>query len=57
MKNDNNFRMVIQALYQNNTLSSASLIGATHKPMGLGFVYHIYLRLSTGAIVKAEAYV
>lgn len=57
MKSDNNFRMVLQALRQNNTLSSASLIGATHKPMGLGFVYHIYLRLSSGTIVKAEAYV
>jgi hypothetical protein len=45
--------MVLQALYQNNTLTSSSLIGATQKPMGLGFVYHVYFRLESGTIVRA----
>ena len=52
LKTDNNFRMVLQALYQNTTLAKSSLIGATQKPMGLGFIYHVYFRLETGAIVK-----
>jgi len=56
LRSDSNFRMVLNTLYQNSTLESASLIGATHKPMGLGFIFHIYFRLQSGSIVRAEAH-
>lgn len=50
---DPNFRLAyINLVNTNATLRSASLIGAAQKPLGLGFVYNIYFRLSTGEISR-----
>lgn len=46
---DPNFRLVLHSLINANaTLAKGSLIGAASKPLGLGFVYHVYFRLESG---------
>jgi hypothetical protein len=55
---DPNFRLVLHSLFNSNaTLSSASLIGAAQKPLGLGFIYHLYFRLQSGEIDRIEVYI
>ena len=56
-KSDTNFHLAYQALTNyNSTLAQASFIGAAQKPQGLGYIYHIFSRLSTGDIVKSEVF-
>jgi hypothetical protein len=46
---DPNFRLVLHSLLNSNvTLSAAALIGAAQKPLGLGFIYHVFFRLQNG---------
>lgn len=55
---DPNFRLVLSSLRTSNaTLSAANLIGAAQKPFGLGFVYHVFFRLESGEIDRAEVYI
>lgn len=50
--------MVYQSLLQNNaTIAAGSLLGATQRPMTLGFVYQVYFLLATSYIVRAEVYI
>jgi len=52
-KSDTNFHLAYQALMNYNiTLTTASFIGAMQKPMGLGYIYHMFFRLTNGNIVK-----
>jgi hypothetical protein len=45
LKTDTNFKLAYQSLRNNNsTLSDAALIGVGQKPMGLGYIYQIFLR-------------
>ena len=45
LKTDTNFQLAYQGLLNDRaTLASASLIGAAQKPLGLGYVYHIFMR-------------
>ena len=42
-KTDTNFRLAYQALMNNNaSLINAMFIGAAQKPLGLGYIYHIF---------------
>lgn len=55
---DPNFRLVIHSLINANaTLAKGSLIGAASKPLGLGFVYHVYFRLESGELDRVEVYI
>lgn len=57
IKTDTNFHTAYETLLkENKTLSSSSLIGAAQKPLGLGFVYHIFSRLSGGSIIRSEVF-
>jgi hypothetical protein len=54
-KTDTNFRLAYQALMNNNaSLINAMFIGAAQKPLGLGYIYHIFSRLLTGEIIRSE---
>ena len=54
-KTDTNFRLAYQALMNNNaSLMKAMFIGAAQKPLGLGYIYHIFSRLPTGEIIRSE---
>jgi len=54
-KTDTNFRLAYQALMNNNaSLINAMFIGAAQKPLGLGYIYHIFSRLPTGEIIRSE---
>ena len=55
LKSDSSFRKVLDHLHLNSTLLSASLIGATQNRVGLATLFHIYFRLASGFIVRAEA--
>jgi len=51
---DTNFKLAYQALLNyNSSLSLASLIGAAQKPLGLGYIYHIFSRLTNGTLIRA----
>lgn len=55
---DPNFRLVLHSLINANaTLAKSSLIGAASKPLGLGFVYHVYFRLDSGELDRVEVYI
>ena len=54
-KTDTNFHLAYQALMNNNaSLINAMFIGAAQKPLGLGYIYHIFSRLPTGEIIRSE---
>lgn len=58
LRTDPNFRLILNSLRNANiTLKSASLIGAAQKPLSLGFVYHVFFRLDSGEIDRAEVYI
>lgn len=57
LKTDTNFNLAFQSLINSNgSLSDAKLIGVAQKPMSLGYLYHIFMRLYNGAIVRGEVY-
>lgn len=57
LKSDTNFKLAYQSLRSNNsTMNNAALIGAAQKPMGLGYIYQIFLRLLDSSIIRAEVY-
>ena len=57
LKIDTNFDIAYQYLLNNNAdARGAELIGASQKPLSLGFVYHIFMRNSNGIIWRAEVY-
>jgi hypothetical protein len=57
IKGDTNFNLAWQSLISSNgSLSDASLIGVAQKPMSLGYIYHIFMRLYNGVIVRGEVY-
>lgn len=54
-KTDTNFHLAYEALMNNNaSLTKATFIGAAQKPLGLGYIYHIFSRLPTGEIIRSE---
>jgi hypothetical protein len=58
LRTDPNFRLILNSLRNaNTTLKTASLIGAAQKPLSLGFVYHVFFRLASGEIDRAEVYI
>ena len=57
LKTDTNFMLAYQSLLDSVTkLKFASLIGVAQKPMGLGYIYHIFMRDEHGVIIRAEVY-
>jgi hypothetical protein len=56
-KTDTDFHLAYQALMNYNaTLTNTTLIGAAQKPLGLGYIYHIFSRLPTGEIIRSEVF-
>lgn len=57
LKNDGNFLLVLQALRNGNaTLARSTLVGAAQKPLGLGYLFHLFFRLEDGSLDRAEVY-
>lgn len=52
LKVDTNFQLAYHALLNSNSsLAEAALIGVAQKPLGLGYIYHIFQRVQRGIIV------
>ena len=56
LKTDTNFNLAYQALVKSDSkLQDIKLIGAAQKPMGLGYIYHIFFRFDS-KIMRAEVF-
>lgn len=54
LKVDTNFQLAYHALLNSNSsLAEAALIGVAQKPLGLGYIYHIFQRVQRGIIVRS----